>query len=148
LQRFFDVYYEPVAEQLFAYDDAQATLAEMKQSGKTVGLISNTIFPERVHKDELDRFGLTPFIDFMIFSSSFGLRKPHPDIFRKAVEHAGQDPVDCVYIGDRYVEDITGPASIGMPAILKRWDGREYPNPLPEKLRTIRTLSELNRHLA
>ena len=147
LTEFFDAYYEPVAEILYAYDDAVETLKKLKTKYEVMGLISNTVFPERVHRHELERFGLEPYLDFALFSSTFGLRKPHPDIFLKAANLAGYAPSECVYIGDRYVEDIQGPAGVGMPAILKIKPDREYPEEMPEATRRIHHLSELFEHI-
>jgi len=146
-ERFFDVYYEGVEEHLFVYDDTVETLKRLKQAYPVIGLISNTIFPERAHHIELKRFGIEPFLNFTIFSSTFGLRKPHPDIFQHAADKAGFSPEDCVYIGDRYKEDVQGPQSIGMSAILRLHEKREYPDDMPESVRKIRKLSELFDHL-
>ena len=144
---FFQIYYSAMSEKLYIYDDTIETLSWIRKRVDKIGLISNTIFPEEKHIEELDRFKIAPFLDYKIFSSTFGLRKPHPDIFSKAVELAEFEPAECVYIGDRYVEDITGPAKIGMPAILKRIKGREYPEEMPQSTRQISTLSELRNHL-
>lgn len=146
-EKFFDAYYAPVDKLLYAYDDTVATLARLRPSVGTVGLISNTVFPERAHQHELKNFGIASYLDFSIFSSSFKLRKPHPDIFYKAANLAGVAPSECVYIGDRYKEDIAGPASIGMPAILKVKEGRQYPAEMPALSRQISCLSELFDHL-
>ncbi len=124
---FFDAYYEKVAEQLYVYDDTVETMARLKNRYPVIGLVSNTIFPERVHRKELDRFGLAGFLNFAVFSSTMGIRKPHADIFLSAVNQAGCAPSECVYIGDRYLEDIEGPKGLGMSAILKVKKGREYP---------------------
>ena len=147
LDRFFEAYYKPIGRKIFPYEDTLETLEKLKQRYPVIGLISNTIFPERVHREELKRFGIEPYLDFAVFSSTFGLRKPHPDIFYKAANLAGYAPLECVYIGDRYLEDVDGPAQVGMPAILKLWNGREYPDDMPESTRTITTLSELEVHL-
>jgi HAD superfamily hydrolase (TIGR01549 family) len=143
----FDAYYAPVDELLYAYPDTVSTLQRLQNSGYVIGLISNTVFPERAHRRELHRFEIAAFLKFAIFSSSFGLRKPHPGIFQKASELAGFRPTECVYIGDRYVEDILGPTAVGMPAILKIKAGREYPTEMPEATRQINHLSELLDHL-
>ncbi|MFQ5499265.1 MAG: HAD family hydrolase [Candidatus Zixiibacteriota bacterium] len=144
--RFFSAYYEPVAERLYAYDDAVDVLTRVKERVSKVGLVSNTIFPEETHRGELNRFGLKSFFDFTLFSSTFGRRKPHQEIFYKAANLAGCAPSECVYIGDRYREDIEGPTAVGMSAILKLVDGRDYPEDLAG-IRQIRSLSELNRYM-
>lgn len=143
----FEAYYKPVDERLYVYDDTVSTLEKIRDRFEVIGLISNTIFPERVHHREIKRFGIKPFLNFTLFSSTFRLRKPHADIFIKACNMAGFAPSECVYIGDRYLEDVQGPNRIGMNAILKTVKNREYPDPLPENLRTITTLSELSDHL-
>lgn len=147
VDRVFDAYYKPVGEQLYAYDDAGEMLQRIRKTVDVVGLVSNTIFPEQAHRKELKRFGLDRHIDFAVFSSTFGLRKPHPDIFYKAANLAGYAAAECVYIGDRYVEDFLGPTGVGMPAILKMLPSREYPADMPADIPRISCLSELDRYL-
>jgi putative hydrolase of the HAD superfamily len=147
LSRFFDAYYEPLGDRVYPYDDVLETLEKIKRQFRIIGLVSNTVFPEKAHRKELKRFGIEPYLDFAVFSSTFGRRKPHPDIFYKAANLAGVAPSECVFVGDRYLEDVQGPNAIGMPAILKLRDGREYPNDMPETIRTVTTLSELDKYL-
>lgn len=144
---FFDAYYEPVDRELFIYDDVLETLEILKSTYPIMGLVSNTVFPERAHHGELQRFGIEPYLSFAIFSSTFGLRKPHPDIFYHACNLAGFAPPECLYVGDRYIEDVTGPRGIGMKAILRIKSGREYPDDMPDNLRRIDRFSELLDHL-
>ncbi|MDF1544930.1 MAG: HAD family hydrolase [bacterium] len=147
INRMFDAYYHPVRQGLYIYDDTFATLQKIKNAGMTIGLISNTIFPARTHLGELNRFGISEFFDFTIFSSTFGKRKPHPDIFKEALKQAGCEASEAVYVGDRYIEDVTGPIALGMSAILKPKKGREYPAEMPLAERRIDTLAELADHI-
>lgn len=147
IDAFFDAYYGPVAEKLYVFEEVADTLALLRGNFPVIGLISNTIFPARAHIGELQRFGIESFFDFKIFSSDFGLRKPHQDIFVKAANLAGFAPSECVYVGDRYYEDITGPEAIGMPAILRVKPGREYPEDMPQSVRKIDTLNQLVDHI-
>jgi len=147
IDKFFLSYYKLIDEMLFAYDDTLVTLTKIREKYPVVGLVSNTIFPEETHIKELNRFNIIHLLDFKIFSSTFGFRKPHSDIFYHAVNLAGYAPAECVYIGDRYPEDIVGPKNIGMAAILKVKEGREYPKDMPLATRRINTLAELFEHL-
>ncbi len=147
IDRFFQSFYKLIDEMLYAYDDTIETLTKIKDKYPVVGLVSNTIFPEKTHINELKKFGIISFLDFKIFSSTFGLRKPHSDIFYHAANLSGYAPAECVYIGDRYQEDIVGPKNIGMAAILKVKKDREYPTEMPLAIRKIDTLSELSNHL-
>jgi putative hydrolase of the HAD superfamily len=143
---FFDAYYAKLEPHIDVYEDTAEVLARISERYGTVGLVSNTIFPERAHLDELERFGLAEFLTFKVFSSTFGVRKPRADIFYQAANLAGCAPSECVYIGDRYLEDVTGPNEIGMPAILKWHENREYPDDMPYSTRQVKTLSELVQH--
>jgi len=147
IERYFEAFYEPVAKELYVYEDTRGILERIKTRYGIIGLVSNTVFPEETHRDELKRFGLAGFLNFALFSSTFGMRKPHPDIFYKAANLAGYAPSECVYIGDRFVEDYEGPTEIGMPAILKLVENREYPENVGTEVPTIKTLSELEFHL-
>ena len=147
VDKMFEAYYKPVEKQLYVYDDTVATLEKIKEKGLVMGLISNTIFPEETHLKEIKKFGIEPYLDFTIFSSTFGVRKPHPDIFYKAANLAGYAPSECVYIGDRYREDYEGPTAINMPAVLKVHPDREYPEDMPESVRKINKLGEIFTHL-
>ncbi len=143
----FDAYYAPVDDRLTIFDDTLATLDALRDVYRPIGLVSNTIFPERAHRRELDRFDIAPRLDFAIFSSAFGRRKPHPSIFQEACAQAGVEPGEAVYVGDRWLEDIEGPAQIGMSAILKVTENREYPDDFGNT-RTIDRLEELRDHIA
>ena len=147
IDKLFDAYYKPVDKSISVYDDSAVMLDKIKNSGYTIGLISNTIFPETAHQKELKRFALDSYFDFTIFSSTFGYRKPHENIFYAAANSAGFAPSECLYIGDRYLEDITGPNSIGMDAILKKVKDREYPSEMPETTKTISNLTDLEEYL-
>ncbi|HEX2896897.1 MAG TPA: HAD family hydrolase [candidate division Zixibacteria bacterium] len=145
--KFFDSFYGELEKHLSLYDDTIDVLTRIRGRFPKVGLISNTIFPERVHHREFQRFGLKSFFDFAIFSSTFGLRKPHPSIFNEAAKLAGVKTSDCVYIGDRYLEDAQGSSGAGMHSILKIIPGREYPTEFPQSQRKITDLSDLSKHL-
>ena len=127
---------------IYAYEETRDVLSRIKDRYGTIGLISNTIFPERTHLKELDKFGLAEFFSFTVFSSTFGVRKPHEEIFYHACNLAGYAPGECVYVGDRFIEDVQGPNAIGMPAVLRWHEQREYPEDMPYSTRQVRSLGE------
>ena len=58
--KFFDAFYAELEKHLSLYDDTIDVLTKIRSRYDRVGLISNTIFPERVHHHEFKRFGLEP----------------------------------------------------------------------------------------
>ncbi len=141
--RFFEAFYKPVSRQLTLFADTHSVLAKIKNAGKKIGLVSNTIFPEEYHRNELKKYGLAEYFDFEIFSVTFGYRKPHPLIYRRAVELAGIVPEKLLFVGDRFIEDYQGPVDNGLNAVLKYREGREYPEPLPKSIPIVNSLTEL-----
>ena len=71
-------------------------------------------------------------IDFAVFSSEIGKRKPHPAIFERALEALDVRPEEAVFVGDRLYEDVRGAGELGMKTVQAVWfradehpDGRE-----------------------
>ena len=139
---FLEVYYKPVTDQLTLVDGAEEILKFFKERNLKIGLISNTIFPEKYHLRELKRFGLYPYLDAYFFSSEVGLRKPHPKIFQLTLEKLKVDPTGVVFVGDRLKEDVGGAQNVGMKGILKYHEGRDYTVPVTPDAQ-VRELKEL-----
>ena len=127
---FLEAYYQPITEQLTLVEEALEILKFFKYRNVKIGLVSNTIFPERFHLQELKRFGIYPFLNVATFSSMVGYKKPHPKIFKTALGRLKVKPERAVFVGDRLAEDIGGAKSVGMKAILKPKTGREYSAPI------------------
>ena len=127
---FIEVYYKPITDQLTLIDGAEDILRYFKERSLKIGLVSNTIFPERFHLRELKRFGLYPYLDVHLFSSEVGVRKPHPRIFLKALSELDVNPPQAVFVGDRLIEDVGGAQKVGMKGILKYHEGRDYTPPI------------------
>ncbi len=140
---FFSIYYRLQSDGLVMFDDVPATLKYLRDRRFRIGMVSNTIYPAEYHLRELKRFDILKYFDFTIFSSEFGYRKPHPSIYEKAVALSGYPASDLLFIGDRYLEDVVGPADAGLNSILRYCEGREYPQPIPENIAVINALSEL-----
>jgi len=100
--------------------EAVTTLAELKQMGLKLGLLSNTHWPRAFHEHFLDRDGLTPFLDVRCYTSELSHTKPHPEAFRAVLsELEVVDPARVVFVGDRPYDDVFGAQSYGMRAVLR-----------------------------
>ena len=128
IEEFVDFYYEPVTRQITLISGAVEILKKLKSNNFTIGLVSNSIFPEKFHRQEMDRFGLLKYFDFTIFSSSVGIRKPSVKIFNMALAKANVESSAAVFVGDRFDADIAGAKNAGIAAIWKHREGRENPD--------------------
>jgi putative hydrolase of the HAD superfamily len=99
-------------------DGALEMLAELRDAGWRMGVISNTIQPAHHMNASLIRRGLAPFFTVQVYSSAAGVAKPHPAIFRTALDALGVGPADAAYVGDRLSADVGGAQAAGMKGIL------------------------------
>lgn len=141
-ESFMEEFYQPISDQLTLMDGAEDVLSYFKDGGLKIGIVSNTIFPESYHIPELKRFGLYPYLDAHFFSSSVGVRKPHPEMFLRTLKALEVDPSHAVFVGDRLVEDVGGAQKVGMKGILASHERRDYSAPITPDAR-IEDLKEL-----
>lgn len=142
VEKFVHSYYQPITRQITMEEGAPDMLSRIKQSGLTIGLVSNTIFPEKYHLGELARFDLLKYLDFTIFSSSVKTRKPGRRIFEMALRQTNSQPQRTLFVGDRYDADIIGAKNVGLTAIWKYHPDRENPDNIQPDY-SINKLAEL-----
>ena len=98
--------------------DAAAVLTALRDRGLATGLLSNTLWPVSWHHEYLARDGVLDLFDAMVFSSELPVAKPHPDVFRAVLDRlGGPAPADCLFVGDRMFEDISGAQGVGMRTV-------------------------------
>ncbi|MCB1002819.1 MAG: HAD family hydrolase [Acidimicrobiales bacterium] len=100
--------------------DAAPVLRALRERGLTIGLLSNTHWPRAFHEEFLERDGLAELIDARLYSSELSHLKPHPSVFRAALDALDvADPARAVFVGDRPLDDISGAQGVGMRAVLR-----------------------------
>jgi HAD superfamily hydrolase (TIGR01509 family) len=101
------------------YPESEGVLAGLRAEfpGIRVGIVSNTAIQPHVLDEFLRECRLYPYIDFRVYSSAVGWRKPHPAIYEAALREAGVLPHEVVFVGDSIFEDIRAPKRMGMKAI-------------------------------
>jgi len=120
LERLSEVWWKAYQPHLGYDDDVGWTLETLRKMGLTTGLISNTLWPAWILKEELRRRGHSQYFDVMLFSPEVGFRKPSRKIFRLALKALKIKGREAAFVGDRLVEDVRGPQSVKMLTILKR----------------------------
>jgi len=69
-------------------------------------------------REILEGHGLKQYFSSFAFSDEVGHSKPHPDMFNSAAQQLGVELSEIVHIGDRDHNDVKGPQTLGMKAIL------------------------------
>ena len=96
-------------------------LESLRELGLRLGLVSNAFDPGWLLHRDLEQMGLAERLDFAVFSSEVGKRKPHPAIFERALEALGVGAADSVFVGDRLYEDVRGAGELGMTTVQALW---------------------------
>jgi putative hydrolase of the HAD superfamily len=107
------------ARQLAAH--TPALLEALRERGLKLGLVSNAFDPGWLLHRDLEQMGLAERLDFAVFSSEVGKRKPHPAIFEWALEALDVEATDAVFVGDRLYEDVRGAGELGMTTVQALW---------------------------
>lgn len=92
--------------------------------GYRLGVVSNTNDLTLV-PGHLARFGLAEVFDDVVLSVEVGYRKPHPAIYRTALEQLDSEPGRTLFIGDTFEADYAGPKRAGMHTLLIT-DGHDH----------------------
>jgi putative hydrolase of the HAD superfamily len=106
-------------------DGTLGTLAELRDRGLAMGLVSNVALLPDLMRADLEKLGLAPFLDATTFSSEMRTRKPDPRIFRRVLDELEVDPHDAAFVGDRVYDDVGGAQRVGMRGVLTREFRRE-----------------------
>lgn len=124
------------------------TLAALRQQNLRLGVVSNFMLPADIIRRELARYQLDHHFEFLIASSAYGIRKPHPALFRLAAGKFDLPPDRIWFVGDSLECDIAGARNAGMTAVwynLHNLPAPTPPDPTPHL--TIHSLWDLTSHL-
>jgi putative hydrolase of the HAD superfamily len=129
-----------------------ALLDALRARDICLGLVSNAFDPGWLLRRDLDEMGIGERIDVAVFSSEVGKRKPHPDIFRRALDTLEVPPEQAVFVGDRLYEDVHGAGELGMTTVQALWfradehpDGREPDFQAFTQMDVLNVVRRLNR---
>ncbi len=111
-------------EQWQPYPDVVEALQRARERGLVQGVVSDwgTDLVPMLHAHEL-----THHLDFVVASAAMGTAKPHPDIFRYALDRARLRADEVLYVGDSYISDVLGARALGITAVLIDREGKAPP---------------------
>lgn len=96
-------------------DDVVGVLAELRERGLRLGLVSNCT------EDVALVWGGSPFqglFDVEVFSATAGCMKPDRRIYELALAGLGVEARDCLFVGDGANDELEGARRVGMTPVL------------------------------
>ncbi len=97
------------------YPDVEPSLTWLREEGIRLAVISNWLWeaPELFHE-----VGLARHFEELIVSARLGYDKPHPEIFRRALELMDVSPERAMHVGDSYPADVLGARAAAITPVL------------------------------
>jgi HAD superfamily hydrolase (TIGR01509 family) len=122
VDRFIDAEHAAWAPAHSVLGSAQALLEALRARGLKTAIVANA-WPEpaRVFRADVAAFGLAPLLDVCVFSPDVGFAKPSPEIFMRALDELGVDPLAAMHVGDSLTGDVQGAANLGMTTVQALW---------------------------
>jgi putative hydrolase of the HAD superfamily len=119
------------------YAEVPDTLRVLRERGLKLVVVSN--WDVSLH-EQLAATGLAALVDGAVSSAEVGAGKPHPDIYRRALELAGASTGEALMVGDSPDTDVAGALALGIGAVLVDRCGTAQP---PPGARRVTTLAEV-----
>lgn len=116
-------YIQAIQSIVVPLEGAGDTLRALRSQGLKIGLISNTIWPGSFHRQDMERYHLTPFFDDLIFSSDAGAWKPHREVFQRSLNALHVSPEEAIFVGDSLYFDVWGSQQAGLRGV---WIEQEH----------------------
>ena len=118
-------------------EDTRLTLQTLRQRGIRLGVITNGGVERQQRKLEL--LGISSWFDAIVISEAEGVRKPDPEIFRRALARCSVESSEAIFVGDHPDADIGGALNAGLRAV---WKSVPYWS-CTHRVPSIRLLSEI-----
>ena len=122
-----EVFWRADVARFEAAADCASRVAAFRDAGYRLAVVSNTSTRAAVLDAYLESVGLRSLFGAVVYSSDFGLRKPHAGIYREALRRLEALPEHALFVGDRVREDVIGPQAAGIRAVLTHEFRQEDP---------------------
>lgn len=114
-------------------------LETLRGRGYFLGVISNSI---GTIEEQLGRVDLLRYFHTVLDSAIVGVEKPHPEIFRLAMERARVAPSEAIFVGDTHSTDVGGAQLAGIHGVLIDRVGA-YPNLQAPRITSLPELDKI-----
>lgn len=132
-------YLSALSEQGLLVADAKELLDYLKSRSYRLHIISNGF--KEVQFKKMRSAGIDGYFENVILSDEVGVNKPHPGIFKYALDKTGSSKDTSLMIGDNYDADILGAMQSGIDQIYYNPQQKRIPDELPTY--EVMTLSEI-----
>ena len=113
-----EIIYKHDLKNIVLKPDAREVLKELKKLQFKLGIISNSSYSHHHIEDILKHLKISSYFSIVLVSSQEKVAKPHPEIFKKALDVLGISAQEAVFVGNDLYSDIEGAKKAGIIPIL------------------------------
>ena len=134
--RFFDEVYDTFRDSdgWVLFPETREVLEALKARDIRLGVVSN--FDSRIYS-VMRSLKILAFFDAVTISSEAGYAKPHPEIFKTALQSLGAAADHTLLVGDSLTDDVLAAKAAGVRAVLLDRNARH------KEVTTVRRISDL-----
>lgn len=93
-------------------------LGKLRSNNLALGIITNGY--GQFQMDNIKALGIESYFETILISEWEGLRKPAPEIFKRALKQLNLPPFESVFVGDHPENDVKAAKNAGMKSMWKR----------------------------
>lgn len=121
------------------FDGVRETLAELKQRGYRLGIITDTYHTKATKLEWLQRNGIDQVWDVFVSSCEQGVRKPNPAIYQVALDQLNLAPSEASFVGHKRSE-LDGAKAVGLETIAFNYEADAEADHFIEQFNELLTL--------
>lgn len=105
-------------ESCIPFPNLISALEKIKRNGGLIGIITNG--KGQFQMDNIQALGIDKYTDTILISEWEGVKKPNPEIFKKALRRLDVSAEQSIFVGDHPKKDVKAAQCIGMKTIWKK----------------------------
>ncbi|WP_395760924.1 HAD family hydrolase [Bacillus sp. 3G2] len=120
------------------FQNMHELLQRLTQQNIKIGIITNGFTDFQINN--LRALNIHTYTNTILVSEAEGIKKPHPEIFERALQKLDVKATECLYVGDHPENDVLGSERVGILGVWKRdslWDDFEHPRVVNDLLEVL-----------
>ncbi|MBE7105916.1 HAD family hydrolase [Bacillus cereus] len=127
------------------FQNMHELLQQLTQQNIKIGIITNGFTDFQMNN--LRSLNIHTYTNTILVSEAEGIRKPHREIFERALQKLNVKAEECIYVGDHPENDVLGSEQVGILGVWKRdpfWGDFEHSRMVDDLLEVLSLLEVEN----
>ena len=120
------------------FQNMHKLLQRLTQQNIKIGIITNGFTDFQMNN--LRALNIHTYTNTILVSEAEGIKKPHPEIFERALKKLDVKATECLYVGDHPKNDVLGSEQVGILGVWKRdsfWGDFEHSRVVDDLLEVL-----------